>query len=106
MNITFTRPEGCSDRVFLVQARSNDPRFQGVVGFDVPAVPQWFFRQTTKGFHAAGYHDPESQFRGLIQDGYWEFFAQSNGVSVEENNTSVDELKRLILVKMLAPLLQ
>lgn len=105
MSLRFSRPEGFSDRVFLVSAQFDTPGFPSLVGFDVPNLPSWFFRRVGgEKFDTAPMCDSDSLYRGLIKDGRWEFIVQSNGFSLEENPISLDDLKDRLLSSMLAPL--
>jgi hypothetical protein len=97
MKLAFSRPAGFTDRVFLVRAEFDAPSFPGLVGFDVPEVPHWYFRPTNRPeFHQAPLADTASPFRALIVNGEWEFIVQSNGYSVAENPTSLDQLKSIL----------
>ena len=96
MQITIDTPAGFSPRVHTIQIEL-DSAERLVVGnsrllFEIPALAQRHFRVELE-FKCPRNSDVPYSYDGLFSDGKWQGIVQANGVSEEECQTSLAEVK-------------
>lgn len=108
-NIAFNhdRPEGFDYGVYRVSMSVRGEIRKSIearnVIFEIPALPKRFFRFDEQQFMMPR-ASADQPWRGRFVDGEWRAIVQTNGISEEENPTSMDVVKDTLIAQVLKAL--